>query len=125
MKCAEVREVLPALARDADASRSVRRHLSACPGCAAELARYEALLTALGSLSTETVDVPPTLLASLIAIPSQWTRRAMARRRAESARGHLARNRRVYLGGTAAAVAVAGAAGATLWRNRSRRLVTA
>jgi anti-sigma factor RsiW len=117
MKCAEIRELLPAHAGERDASLALRRHLSTCPDCREELARYEALLGALGSLATATAEPPAGLASALSAIPAQETPlRSLA--------GHLARNRRAYVGGTAMALAGA-AAGAVLWRNKSRRLATA
>ncbi|MGH2748938.1 MAG: anti-sigma factor family protein [Actinomycetota bacterium] len=113
MKCAEVCEALPAYARDGDVSLAVRRHLSRCRDCKAELARYEALLGSLRLLEPSTIEPPPSLVRALTAIPGHPGR-------LEQARGHLARNRAAYVGG---AVALAGAAaGAVVWRTRRGRL---
>ena len=115
MKCAEIKEMLPAYATDPDLSLVVRRHLARCPDCKEELARYEMLNTSLAGLVHQTAEPPPGLLASLEAIPSRSSR-------VDRVVGHVERNRKVYVG---AGVAVLGAAGAALWRNRSRRLITA
>jgi hypothetical protein len=115
MKCAEMREALPAYVRDGEQSLAARRHLARCFDCRAELSSYENLLGALGDLQVSTLQPPPGLVHALAAIPSHPGR-------VETMRGHVARNRTAYLGG--AAVAVAGAAGAALWRSRKQRLVT-
>lgn len=113
MKCAEVREALPAYARDGDVSLAARRHLSRCSDCKVELSRYEALLGSLRLLEPSTVEPPPALARALAAIPGRSGR-------LDRARGHLARNRGAYVGG---AVALAGAAaGAVVWRTRRGRL---
>jgi hypothetical protein len=110
MRCEEVREALPAYARAGDASLSVRRHLSGCAECNAELRRYEALLDGLGALRSETSPVPVGLATAIKAIPSQETG-------LRAARTHVTRHRKAYLGGLALA---AGAAGAALWHSRLR-----
>ena len=115
MKCAEVCEALPAYARNGDLSLAVRRHLSRCRDCKAELARYEALVGSLRLLQSSTAEPPPSLARVLAAIPGHPGR-------LEQARGHLARNRAAYVGG---AVALAGAAGALVWRTRRGRLIPA
>ena len=117
MKCAEIREVIPAYERDSEASLAVRRHLLACSGCREELAHYRELRTGLSSLRDGAVEVPAELSQALFAIPSDQNL-------VSTVRTHVARNRRAYVGGAAAALA-AGAAGAVLWRSRSRRVVTA
>ncbi len=116
MKCAEIREVLPAYADDPEATLAVRRHLSRCPDCKAELAAYDELLDGLADLRAVAVEVPPGLARSLAAIP----RRGGA---VDYVRDHLARNRRAYAGGVA--VAILGATGAALWRTRRARLAPA
>jgi hypothetical protein len=116
MNCAEVREALPAHVRDGGSSLSLRRHVSSCSGCRAELARYESLLETLAAMPAATVEPPPGLYRSLAAIPSQPGR-------VQSAAGHVARNRKVYVGGLA--VALAGAAGAAVWRGWGRRVLAA
>jgi predicted anti-sigma-YlaC factor YlaD len=115
MKCAEMREALPAYVRDGEQSLSARRHLARCSECRAELASYENLLGALGDLQVSTLEPPPGLVHALAAIPSHPGR-------LETVRGHVTRNRTVYVGG--AAVALAGAAGAALWRSRKQRFAT-
>lgn len=116
MRCPEVREALPAYARDGEVSLAVRRHLSRCRECKAELVRYEALLGSLRLLEPSTVEPPPSLARALAAIPGYPGR-------LEQARVHLARNRAAYVGG---AIALAGAAaGAAVWRTRRGRLTPA
>lgn len=117
MRCAEVREALPAYVRGGEASLAVRRHLSRCGPCRAELARYESLLSALGGLHKTTTEPPPGLAAILAAIPQRAGRLA-------GARSHVARNRNAYLGGAAVA-ALAGAAGTAIWRARRGRVAVA
>jgi predicted anti-sigma-YlaC factor YlaD len=111
MRCAEVREVLPVSIDGGEVSLAVRRHLAGCAGCRAELASYESLRSSLASLQAVTAEPPPGLERSILAIPSLPNR-------LETARAHVARNRRVYVGGLA--VALAGAAGAAVWRARAR-----
>lgn len=112
MKCAEVRAALPGHVRDGEEWLELRRHLSRCSSCRAELARYEALESALGSLAHVAAEPPPGLAAALVAIVSR-------RRRLATLRGHVARNRSRYFRG--AAVTLAGVAGAALWKVRMRR----
>ena len=109
MRCAEIKEVLPAYADDPEATLAVRRHLSRCPDCKAELASYDSLLDGLADLRYRSVEVPAGLARSLVEIPE-------AAGRVERLRTHVARNRRAYAGGVA--VAVLGATGAALWRSR-------
>jgi anti-sigma factor RsiW len=116
VRCAEVREALPAYVRNGEMPLAVRHHVSACPECSAELARYEVLLDGLGDLRHQVMDAPPTLVRSLSAIPSRH-------RRLRGAQRHVVRHRRAYLGGLA--LAAAGAAGAAVWRSRIRRPVPA
>jgi hypothetical protein len=111
MRCEEVQEVLPAYARDRNASLPVRRHISSCPVCSAELVRYDELLAGLRSMRNETAPVPPGLVAALAAIPSSGSRLQVART-------HVTRHRKAYIGGLA--LAAAGAAGAALVRSRAR-----
>lgn len=113
MNCAEINAMLPAYAGD-ELPLDVRRHLGRCPECRAELARYESLSGSLSDLSAHTVEVPASLRASLVAIPS-------SARRLDEVRSHVSRNRKTYAG---LAVTVAGAAGAAVWRSR-RRVATA
>jgi anti-sigma factor RsiW len=117
MKCAEIQEMLPAYTRG-ETSLAIRRHLSRCPECKAELARYESLVQGLDSLQAVTVEAPPQLVDALMAIPAQAGS-------LDAVRTHVLRNRNAYIGGAAAAVAVAGAVGAALWRSRRQRLATA
>jgi predicted anti-sigma-YlaC factor YlaD len=116
MRCEEIRELLPAQEGRGEATLTVRRHLSRCPECRAELARYEALGSAMRSLESHTVEPPPGLAPALAAIP---TRSGVV----TGARRHVTRNRRAYAGGLAA-IAVAGT-GAVVWRARARRLAAA
>ena len=123
MSCSEVREALPAYARDGFSSLSLRRHLADCPSCRAELARYERLLGSLSRLADRPVEPPPGLLGSLVRIPAEANLAQTLLWRAGGMTGHVARNRLAYLGGLG--VALAGAAGAALWRTRGRRIATA
>ncbi|MDQ3771709.1 MAG: hypothetical protein M3343_06440 [Actinomycetota bacterium] len=113
MRCAEVREMLPALARESDPSLVVRRHLSKCVACRAELETYRSIVASLATLEMRTIAPPAGLAAKLIAIPSEASR-------VDHFRSHVTRNRAAYAGGAAAAAAVVGAAGAFLWRSRER-----
>jgi anti-sigma factor RsiW len=109
--CTEIREELPAYVKDRSGSLAVRRHLSRCPECRNELARFDSLVELLGGLELHTAEPPPGLVASLAAIPQQAGRVA-------TLRTHVARNRRAYLGG--AAVVLAGAAWAAVLQRRRR-----
>jgi hypothetical protein len=124
MNCSEVREALPAYVADGLRISSVTDHLAGCEACSAELARYEELLGGLSQLQSATFEPPPELVSALAAIPSQTAGFTEGMRgRAEVVKGHVARNRRAYVGGVG--IALAGAAGAALWRSRARRLVAA
>lgn len=109
VRCEEVREELPAFARERGESLAVRRHLSRCAECRDELARYEALLGALSDLRPATVEPPSDLKAMLVAIPTSLGT-------VDTMRTHIARNRRLYAGG--AALAAAGAAALLVRHNR-------
>ncbi|MEA2476732.1 MAG: hypothetical protein QOC87_931 [Actinomycetota bacterium] len=114
LSCQEVREELPAFAKEHGESLAVRRHLSRCVDCRAELARYEGILSALSDLRPATVEPPRELKAALIAIPESLGT-------VDTVRTHVVRNRRLYAGG--AALAAAGAAALLVRHNR--RLATA
>ena len=116
MKCAEINELLPAYVEDRYANLTVRRHLSRCTDCRAELEDYETLRSSLSEMRFVRAEPPQHLLASLQSIPH-------TERSVERVRTHVARNRRAYAGGLA--VAVVGAAGAALWRSRRSRLAAA
>ena len=116
MSCAAVREVLPAYVRDGDGSLSVRRHLSRCTACRADLTHYEHLLASLTAMESAVAGAPAGLRASLLEIPARSGR-------IETVRAHVAENRKAYVSG--AAVLLAGAAGAALWKSRGRRFATA
>lgn len=118
MRCAEVREMIPALAGEGEPSLAVRRHLATCKGCRGELETYRSVLASMRTLEARPVEVPAGLAAKLIAIPGEASR-------IDHVRSHVTRNRAAYAGGTAAAVAVVGAAGALLWRSRRSRLAAA
>jgi len=109
MTCTTVREILPAYVRDGDGSLAVRRHLSRCTDCRADLGHYEDLLGKLSSMEAATAEVPFALKASLLEIPSRAGR-------IETVRSHVTENRNAYLSG--AAVLVAGALGAAVWKSR-------
>lgn len=109
MTCASVKEILPAYVRDRDGSLSVRRHLSRCTDCRTDLSHYEALMARLSSMEAATAEVPFALKSSLFGIPSRQGR-------IETVRSHVTDNRKAYLSG--AAVLVAGALGAAVWKSR-------
>ena len=115
LRCAQVREMLPAYLDEPRSDLTVRRHLAGCQDCKQELDRYEDLGRSLRFLSTVHPEPPADLLPALMAIPDADTA-------AVAVKSHVLRNRKAYLSG--AAVLVAGAAGAALWRSK-RRLVTA
>lgn len=115
MTCAEVREMLPAYLDDGTDALMVRRHLSRCADCRAQLAAYTDLMSGLRGLRGVTFEPSPHLKRALVAIPSIPSR-------IDTVRTHVTRNRSAYLGG-AAAVLVAGAAGATAWRTRARHAI--
>jgi hypothetical protein len=124
MNCSEVREALPTHIADGLRIPSVREHLAECEACSAELSRYEELLDGLSQLQSVTFEPPPELAPALVAIPEQAAGFAGTMRgRSEVVKGHVARNRRAYVGGVG--IALAGAAGAALWRSRARRLAAA
>ncbi len=116
MRCEEVKEILPAYGRDGDTGLPVRRHLSRCSECSAELDRYSALARSMEDLRANAAEPPPELFHQLASIPYRTSR-------AEEVRTHVVRNRNRYA--TGVAVAVVGAAGAALWRTRRGRVVTA
>lgn len=115
MKCAEVRELLPAFAREGHAEPGVREHLMSCRACDEEFSRYVALTGSLSAMSDVVVDVPPDLTQRLFAIPSENVFSWRSLSRAEVLKEHVARNRTAYLGGAAAAIAGVGVAA---WRIR-------
>jgi predicted anti-sigma-YlaC factor YlaD len=124
LNCDEVREALPTYMRDGESLLAVRRHLGECRECRIRLERYDQLIGSLGRLETAVFEPPPELYSSLVAIPRTNAGVAEAMRgRAVVLRGHVTRNRRAYIGGMG--LAVAGAAGAALWRTRTRRLAAA
>jgi hypothetical protein len=118
MKCDEVREILPAYARESDLPPAVRRHLSSCAGCRAEMERYSALAGGLKALRSVSFEPPQGLKPRLVAIAEESDRVETARRNAIAAAAHIARNRRAYAGGAAVALGLVGAA---LWRARGHR----
>ena len=122
MNCTDMRELIPILVSEDRSSLVAHGHLAECPACSEELLRYEILLAALGSLEGRTFTVPDGLPSSLTAVSSRRAVVRRARGRAHAARTYVGRNKPVYVGG--AAVALAGAAAAA-WRIRTRRFVAA
>ena len=108
MRCAEVRELLPAYVREGHAEPEIRAHLKTCSECYAELSRYVALTGSLAAMHDVSVDIPPDLTQKLFAIPSEDSRFGLVKE-------HVTRNRAAYLGGAAAALAGVGVAA---WRIR-------
>jgi anti-sigma factor RsiW len=123
MGCSEVRAALPAYARDGYTSLAMRRHLTGCAACKAELARYEKMLASLGELAEAPLQAPPGLLDKLVRIPADAGLSQTLLWRAGAMSAHLARNRAAYVGGLA--VALAGAAGTAVLRSRLRHPATA
>ncbi|MFN2525419.1 MAG: anti-sigma factor [Actinomycetota bacterium] len=109
MNCAEIQAALPAYLGERGTSLALRRHISRCADCRAELETYEALHSGLTQLREVPAEVPPGLLASLMAIPQRASR-------AEFAKDHVMRNRLAYGGGVA--LALVGGTAALLWRRR-------
>ena len=116
MKCAEIREALPAYVEDRDSNLNLRRHLSRCPECAAELEAYASVREGLSAMRLVEAEPPADLFGKLVAIPTEGP----ATQRVKT---HVSRHRNAYAGGLA--VAVVGAAGAALWRSRRSRLLAA
>lgn len=116
MKCAEIREVLPAYVEDRDSDLTVRRHLSRCTECRAELETYRSIRTGMSAMRSVAAEPPVDLLTRLTAIPAESPATVRVRT-------HVARHRSAYASGIA--IAVVGAAGAALWRSRRSRLVAA
>ena len=115
LSCAEVQEMLPAYVDEPHADLSLQRHVAGCEDCKGEAARYQEMSRSLHALVDHVAEPPIDLLPALLSIPD-------ADNAVVAVKTHVARNRRAYLGG--AAVVVAGAAGAALWRSR-RKLATA
>ncbi len=109
MNCAEVQAALPAYVGDPSSSLDLRRHLSRCAECRAELETYEAMRTGLTDLRAVSVEVPRGLVPNLMAIPTEASP-------TEFAKQHLKRNRRAYASGLA--LALAGGTAALVWRRR-------
>jgi anti-sigma factor RsiW len=125
VNCAEAREALPTYIRDGQQLPTVRKHLAECEACREELALYERLFDSLEQLQSVTLEPPPELAPALVSIPRQSGGFTEALRgRTDVVVDHVARNRRAYIGGVGIA-AIAGVAGAALWRSRGRRLAAA
>jgi anti-sigma factor RsiW len=112
MRCEELAEVVAASV-DGDDSDDwrVRRHLSTCLRCQAELARYRKLVRALRGLRSEVFDPGPGLVADVLASLEEAGERHLLR-------SLLSGHKVAYVGGLA--VATAGAAGALVIATRSR-----
>ncbi len=113
MNCAEIQAALPAYVGDPGSSLDLRRHLSRCPECRAELEAYEAMRGGLAELRSVSAEVPAGLLATLKGIPQTSSTTDLALQ-------HVRRNRTAYAGGFA--LAVAGGTAAVLWRRRRMAL---
>jgi hypothetical protein len=123
VKCAEARESLAAYVGAPEANLALHRHLAECAQCSAEHVRYRRLLDSLAELGSRPLAPPADLFDALLAVPGEAALGRILRRRVDVMTGHVVRYRGAYLGG--AGVALAGAAGATMWRLRSRRVATA
>jgi hypothetical protein len=80
------------------------------------MTRYERLLDSLHGLQGAALEPPPELFHSLVSIPQELNLARSLWWRAGAMRGHVVRHWSTYLGG--AGVALAGAAGALVWRRR-------
>ena len=115
LDCQEVAALLPGLVDDPGMSLALRRHVSRCTGCSAELESYRALRTATTDLVEMTAAPPPGLRDALVAIPAGVSRLS-------DIKSHVTRHRGAYAG---ALVALGATAGAAVWRSRRRGLATA
>ncbi|MGQ0742940.1 MAG: hypothetical protein ACT4OS_01095 [Acidimicrobiales bacterium] len=95
------------------ADLELRRHVSDCPRCQAEVAQYRRLLKVVRQLRTEVIEPTPGLFPDILAALEEASER--------QAIGSLLSGRRgAYVGGLAVATA-AGAASAMVLATRSRR----
>jgi hypothetical protein len=115
MQCDDVTDDLAAAADGTVLLRGGQRaHVEACLRCQAELVQYRKVLRAMRTMRTEVLEPAPGLIADVLAnLEAAGERHAI--------RSMLSGRRAAYLGGLAAATA-AGAAGAIVFANRSRRL---
>ncbi len=131
MSCAEAREHLAAYLDPSGEARAaaLEGHLAACPGCRADLARYQELGRRLASLAKDPIDPPPWLLPTLLEgvqeactranrwSLSRWPNSLESARALRRRVARLADPRVALAGG----VVVAGVAGALAIRTRRRR----
>ncbi len=115
MRCEDLTEQMSAVA---DGSvllgREERHHVGRCLQCQAEMVQYRKLLRTMRTMRTDVLEPAPGVLASILANLEEAGERS-------AIRSLIAGHRAAYLGGLAAATA-AGAAGAIVFANRTRRL---
>jgi anti-sigma factor RsiW len=92
---------------------AARRHVEQCLRCQAEVVQYRKLLRALHTMRTEVLNPGPGLVGDLLAVLEEAGEK-------HAVRSMLSGRRVAYVGGIAAATA-AGAAGALVLANLSRR----
>jgi hypothetical protein len=115
MRCEEVRPLLPDLAEGVPRPVGPAQvHLSSCPQCAEELARYRWVLLELAAIRENVTEPPEGFLEALLAgLPEVQRRRLLARVAADERVQHAA----FSLGG---AVVGATAIGFIWWRAARR-----
>jgi anti-sigma factor RsiW len=116
MRCEDVRPLLPELAEgELREAGPVEAHLASCATCPAELDRYRAMLSSLGSMRYELIEPPRGFQDRMLALAptSRW--RILTRR--------LASDERVQLAAVSVGGLLVGAAAIGLLRRRSSRKV--
>jgi hypothetical protein len=114
MRCEQLTDVLSDAA-DGTAllDAQARLHVDHCLRCQAEVVQYRKLLRALHTMRTEVLNPGPGLVGDLLAVLEEAGEK-------HAVRSMLSGRRVAYVGGIAAATA-AGAAGALVLANLSRR----
>ncbi|MBI2168143.1 MAG: hypothetical protein HYU28_01380 [Actinobacteria bacterium] len=114
MQCEDVRGILPSVGDDNAVDLRAQRHIETCLGCQAEVARYQRMVRALGSLRELHFEAPDGLLEeTLAAIGGPSVIRVLSGRQ------------KAAIAGTIGAVAAGAAATAVvLARRRGGRLAT-
>jgi anti-sigma factor RsiW len=116
LDCAEVEAELPSVVDGTRVpSPSVLSHLAHCPGCQAELARYERLLRTLRRLREDVASPAPGVLAAVLAALQSEAAPAWARSKRWSRGLRLA-----LTAGSAVLVGAGVASGAWVLRQRHR-----
>lgn len=117
MNCADMKDALSDFNESGLIGLTViQDHLTSCPDCRAELARFDELQAALGSLPDHSLEPPSWLEGSITETIQQKAARIAALRQLE----RQVRRPGVVTGG---ALMAAGIAGALLFRSKRRRRV--